>query len=600
MGKKSDEASDYKVETELDELSENESTTQAETEIDSKQRSDDLPTEKKNVFGRFCHWYSTHKKLSLPLTLLLVLGILWAVPATRYPIAGTFMKQQYAVQVIDAGTQKPVTSATVLLDGQKIQTDTKGKAILKVPVGHAVLEVSKNYYKKTSQNVLVPILRQKNAQTISIQATGRQVEIMVLHKITGKPLEGAVVSAANAEAKTDKNGQAVLVVSPDRTKLSVSISSKGYNNITGDVEVNAAKAGINTFNLVPSGKLYFLSNKSGKIDVVKSDLDGNARQTVLVGTGKEEKNNTVMLASRDWRYLALHSKRDGSEHAKLFLIDTTNDQLTVMDEGNADFSLVGWSNHKFVYKVNRTGYMAWQSGGTVLKSYDAPAKKIIKIDQSEGEGNTSYDFANEDLSQVYILPDDELFYAKDLTFGNIGAQNGVKKAGLYSVKADGTGKKTVKSYARPSYPDQYGLTLNLRPYGPEGAYVATQFTKPEQFFEYEHGKLTPTTEITQESFYESYPTYLISPSGKRTFWSESRDGKSLLFVGDDEGKNGKQLGTPDDYLVYGWYTEDYLLVSKKGSELYIMSVNGGAPVKMTDYYKPERSFYGYGSGYGGL
>lgn len=605
MGKKSDEDEPRKGLALVEDEQEDARTTGITDEADES-AAHGLPTKeqsplKKNCFRRFGSWIKAHKKVSIPLGVLLIGITLGAVPVTRYAIAATFMKQQFTVEVIDAETKKPVTSVAVTLDNQKGLTDSKGRATLTAPVGPAMLKISKNYFKGKGEKVVVPILKQKDIHQIAVQATGRQIEFVVSNRITGEPLEGAVVAGANSEARTDKNGQAILVVAPDVVNLAISITAKGFNPLEQDIQVKAGESGSNAISLVPSGKLYFLSNKSGKLDVIKTDLDGSNRKVVLVGTGKEDKRNTTMLASRDWRYLALLSKRDGGDHAKLFLIDTSTDQVIVMDEGKANFGLIGWSNHRFVYKVYREGYKAWQSGGTALKSYEATTKKISTLDQSEGEGNGSYDYANEELSQVYILPNDELFYAKSLYFGTIGAQNGVKRAGIYSIKADGNGKKTLKTYDRVSYPGEYGgLSINVRPYGANGTYVSLDFMKPVQFFEYEDGKLSPTTEVNGDSFYENYPTYLLSPSGERTFWSESRDGKNTLFVGNEEGEDGKQLGSLDEYQVYGWYTEDYVLVSRKSSELYILPVQGGEPIKLTDYYKPEASYYGYGSGYGGL
>ena len=94
-----------------------------------------------------------------------------------------------------------------------------------------------------------------------------------------------------------------------------------------------------------------------------------------------------------------------------------------------------------------------------------------------------------------------------------------------------------------------------------------------------------------------------SPSGNVTFWSETRDGKNTLFVGDGQGANQKEIAKLSDYQTYGWYTEDYLLVSKDGSELYILGKDGikkdSEALKIMDYHKPAMSYMGYG-GYGGL
>jgi hypothetical protein len=56
-----------------------------------------------------------------------------------------------------------------------------------------------------------------------------------------------------------------------------------------------------------------------------------------------------------------------------------------------------------------------------------------------------------------------------------------------------------------------------------------------------------------------------------------------------------------DYDTYGWYSDNYLLVSKNSSELYVMDKAGKqTALKISDYHKPAQVFTGYGGGYGGL
>jgi hypothetical protein len=136
---------------------------------------------------------------------------------------------------------------------------------------------------------------------------------------------------------------------------------------------------------------------------------------------------------------------------------------------------------------------------------------------------------------------------------------------------------------------------------PSELYIYFQSGSSEYFYDYEAGKITQDTTLTADKFYEtSYATYLVSPSDNQTFWGDQRDGKNALFVGDEDGKNQKQIASLSGYKTYGWYTDDYLLVSKNSSELYVMSPTGGTPLKITDYYKPAISYNGYGGGYGGL
>jgi hypothetical protein len=124
----------------------------------------------------------------------------------------------------------------------------------------------------------------------------------------------------------------------------------------------------------------------------------------------------------------------------------------------------------------------------------------------------------------------------------------------------------------------------------------------DNFYTYANGQVKDDPTGTANSFYSAdYPTYLESPSGDSTFWAEARDGKNTLFVGDPSGQDGKQIATLSDYFTYGWFSDNYLLVSKNSSELYIMPKAGSKdPVKISDYHKPSATFYGYGGGYGGL
>ena len=115
--------------------------------------------------------------------------------------------------------------------------------------------------------------------------------------------------------------------------------------------------------------------------------------------------------------------------------------------------------------------------------------------------------------------------------------------------------------------------------------------------------MTESKEINDESFGKFYPTYLLSPNSLHTFWYEPRDGKNTLFTGTPNGEAGKEIASLSEYVPYGWYSDDYLLVSKNSSELYILPATGagetGQVLKISDYHKPAVSFLGYGGGYGG-
>ncbi len=550
-----------------------------------------------NKWGRLKNWCSRHKVVTTLLSLLILLGALAGIPWTRYAIGGLFLKQTISIEVMDSQTHKAVTSATVSAKNVTIKTNNKGLANLKLPIGKADVKIEKIYYKTVHVSAVAPVLKPKKHVMVNLQATGRQVPIVVINSLSGKPVENAVVMAANTEVKTGKDGHATMVLPTTSPSSKAMIHATGYNDAEATIQVTGQTLAINTIRLTPSGTTYFLSNQSGRIDVVKTNLDGSNRKVVMAGTGKEDARNTVLLASRDWKYLALLSKRDGGDYAKLFLIDTSTDKVTTMDEGQANFSLVGWHSHTFVYEVTRVKQNNWQDGFEAAKSYDAQAGKLVTIDQTQASGSSNFNRAYQSFSNFYIT-DAGVVYS--VTWDAVPSQSLLagKANAIRLSTVDGKSKKDVKTFD----PVHYGY-MQATLYEPQGIYYAVYNNDANQysFYEYENQSVKTLTNYTQADYdNQTYVTYLYSPSGNHTLWSELRDGKNTILIGDKDGKNGSQVLKDSDYTVYGWYTEDYILLSKNSSELYSMPAAGGTPHKISNYYKPDVNFRGYGYGYGGL
>jgi len=549
-------------------------------------------------FKRLLQAYWRRKRWTLPLTLLLIIGLLAAVPATRYPLAAYVIKQDVVITITDASTKKPVSSADITLEGKTYKTDKDGKAtVADVKVGKRSLTVSKKYFKDGSLTVFVPLLKNAN-EAIGLTATGRQVPVKVVNIVSGKPLEDATLRASGTEVKTDNDGKAVIVLPAEKADFSVMLSHDGFNGLESRIKVTDQEVAENTFSLTPSGNVYFLSRQSGKIDVVKTDLDGRNRQTVVAGTGKEEDANTVLLASRDWKYLALLSKRD-SGLARMYLIDTSTDKMSEMDSGNASFSLVGWHDHDFVYNVRRANIQVGDANQQAIKSYNADKSQIYTIDQtaSTTENGVKY---YQDFGNVSIVGGKVAYPVNWQAIGPYYAFNwNGKNHSLRVATVSSSAKKEAKLWPAA----QYSSYIQAFLYEPGGLYMSiySNADQKQQYYEYENGEVKDIKEAPNNFGRDYYSTYLASPDGKRTFWSEQRDGRETFFVGDVDGKNGKQVTTVENGTVYGWYSDNYLLVSKKGNELYIMPVDGGTTLlKVSDYHKPQNSYRGYGGGYGGL
>lgn len=572
-----------------------ESPNKQNTDDETLEETDEDEPKGPNIMQRLLAAYKAKKKLTIPATVLLFLLILFGVPFTRYRILALVVKKNVQVRIIDSQTNVPVSGVEVSLRGKTAKTDGEGKAVLQdVRVGYGELKATKKYYKDTTTVRLTGL--KTAAAELKLEATGRQVAVHITHKISGESVEGAVIKAADTEAQTDSNGETTLVLPANQQKIEAVITKPGYNDQKVRVTISNATIKDNTFRITPTGKVYFLSKQTGKIDVVKTDLDGNNRQTVLAGTGNEEDGNTILLASRDWKYLALLARREDSK-ARLYLIETGSDKLTEIDSGDATFTLVGWSGHTFAYTVGRNNVQAWQPKEAALKSYNAESLKLQTIDETNAEGTGVNDYANENFGNAYILKD-SLIYTKqwNAAYHSIYRLAG-KRMGIYSAKASGS-KQTVRDFDAGA-----NAYFNARLYKPNEIYFGLYNNGAGSFYEYKDGMLQGTTGFNGDIFGKFYPTYLVSPNGEATFWYEPRDGKNSLFIGNLNGENSKQAAALSEYVPYGWFTDDYLLVSKNDSELYIQAVSAvssGLMLKISDYHKPAYNFQGYGYGYGGF
>ncbi len=556
---------------------------------------------KKPAHHQLWQKYLTHKRWTIPASVVLVMGLVVLIPWTRYHTAGLVLKKDAIIVIKDSVSNTPVSGATVSDGSSSSETDGNGKAILRsLSVGHHTLTVSKKYYKDGKTDLLVPVLKAKNTPNLSIVATGRQVKIKVTDFVNGGGLSNVDIEVAGTDAKTDKNGEALVVVPAGVATQTTNLSFNGYNSLKTTIKVSDNSVAQNNLKLVASGKVYFLSKLSGTIDIVKTNLDGSGRQTVLPGTGKEDDTDTILLASRDWGYLTLLSTRDGDK-AKLFVMNTNDDKLLTMDEGDATFTPVGWYNHYFIYTVGRNGYNAWQPNAFSIKSYNADTGQLATLANTNASGSSNYDAQYEAIWNTIIMGNDVVYsrtWYKYPGYTQVSGQQNV----LSAIHPDGTNSRQLKSVdSSTSYISNLRLNkpseLDFSVYD-SGSSNSTYYVLDKQ------GNVNQSSDLTDKSFYNEATTYLASPSGQQTFWQEERDGKNTLFIGDQDGGNPKQIASLSDYDTYGWYTDNYLLVSKNGSELYIMSKNGLSDelkaLKISDYHKPDRSFYGYGGGYGGI
>lgn len=538
---------------------------------------------KKAWYRRLIDWAMTHKKISLPLTIVVGLAIIFAVPWSRYQAVGLVLKQNITIKVLDSTTGSPVSGATVSFGEVSSLTDGDGQATLRIKDGWHSLTVSKSYYDSSQVRVLVPILRQKSVPSVSLKANGRQITVHAVNYISKQPVAGVNITVLESKtsAITDKDGNAAIVVPTSIDVQQATASLKGYNSFKFFIHPNLKNADqtLSNISLVPSGKVHFVSNASGTLNVMSTNLDGSGTKVVLAGTGNEEADSTTLAVSPRGDYVALLTSRTNDPNPQLYVINSSTGAATEIDYGNADFSVHGWLGNYLIYDVSSHSPKTWQAGLNKLKSYNADSGQTVLLSQSSAIGDSSaaadesFDFVTLGGSTVVYGKDWWIDYQLDGTPDLSSRQNT-----LNSIGADGSNSRTIAKYTAAGDSGE-----SYTRYSPTGIYILQWTGSVNKYYDYQIGNVSPSSvTIKSSQFYKSYPNYHFSLNGQKTFWSERRDGQNTLFIGDSRGANGKAVVSQSDFDAYGWLSDQYLLVNKD-SALYVMNASGGTPQKVTNY-----------------
>lgn len=552
---------------------------------------------KKSKFVRAKAWLRSHKRLSIALFIILLLlvtgAVVYAIPTARYAVLSPVVAKDYKVKVVDSMGGRALAGATVEFAGESKRTNAKGfVSFAHVPVGYHDLTVRLALYDTVSREREVPVFGTERAE-VSLRANGKRVTVNVVDRLSGEPIVGANVTAGKSTALTQQGGRAhVVIPAGSDESLEAQVTAQGY--LPNAVAVGDKPADVS---LVKEGRMYFLSKQSGTIDVVSTNFDGSDRKVLLQGTGNEEDYGTSLFASRDWRYLALKSKRD-TKNASLYLVDTQRPELTRVTNGDTnEIELVGWSDHRFIYKEYALGQYGADYDNWQIQSVAAVNRAVTTLDKKSDAMSQYSRPVHDNADLVYILDGGTIVYAKVWSSTDeFGMHTADQQSGVMAVQSDGSAKRWLKFYSSN-----------------EVGQIETKLYKPQEI----HYRVTNRGGVHRENlmtvnkkieivppalqkFDISYPTFLISPDGKRSFWSEARDGKFALFVGDSNSGGKQQLALASEYSAYGWMTDKYLLLQKNNSELYITTEdnikNGAEPLKISDYHRVPVGGYGYGYG----
>ena len=496
-------------------------------------------------------------KVSFIIILLAAIAAVFIYPDSRYFILNKAgVRASTSFRVVDEQTDQPLKDATVKIGEVSAVSDSNGNVTLnEILLGEQQLSVSKPAFASASKDIVIG-WGSNPMDDVGLIATGTRYTFEVTDFLSGKPIGSAEAASDDASAKANEKGEIVLVVSEDEKQtIKAEISAAGYRteNIALKIGDESAKKVV----LVPARKHAFVSNRDGKFDLYKIDVDGKNEEKILAGTGNEREDELSILAHPNRDVVAFVSIRgdqrakDGEPIASLNIIDLNSDEAeNVVDSER--IQLVDFIDNKLIYIKIQPNVGEESKKRHRLMSYD--------LDSHTGQELASTNYFNDVLAAkgaVYYSP------AEYKVNGSVG---------FYRINPDGSNKTTILA--------EEAWNLFRVEYNKINVAIS------DEWYQYD----LDTTQLNKLN--GSPPTlkskvYTISPDGKRAAWTDIRDGKGVLIISDIAGGGEDKVVQRQSGLVNPlvWIDDDHIVYRvATGSETadYVASVSGGEPKKIID------------------
>ena len=506
------------------------------------------------VLGRL--FRSKAFKISFTLIFLASIAAAFIYPDSRYFILNKAgVRASTSFRIVDEQTDQPLKGAAVSIGQISAVSDENGDVTLnEILLGEQQINVSKPAFASLSKDVTIgwgsnPI------DDLGLIATGTRYTFEVKDFLSGKPIAGAEASSGEASAKASEKGEIALVVSEDEKQtIQAEITADGYR--TEKITLQIGDESVKKVVLVPAKKHAFVSNRDGKFDLYKVDIDGKNEEKVLSGTGNEREDEISILAhpSRDLiAFVSIRSDeraKDGEPISSLNVVDLNSNEVeNVVDSER--IQLVDFIDNKLIYIKVQANSTEESKRRHRLISYD--------LDSRTEQELASTNYFNDVLAAkgaVYYSP------AEYKVNGAVG---------FYRINPDGSGKTTILA-------EEAWNLFRVE-------YNKINIAISDEWYQYD----LDTTQL--DKLNGSPPTlksrvYTASPNGKKAAWADIRDGKGVLLVYDPTSDEDKVIHRQSGLVnPLVWIDDDHIVYRvATGSETgdYVVSISGGDPKKIVD------------------
>lgn len=488
--------------------------------------------------------------------LLTILVALLVVPSTRWPVLNAVgFRGTLVVKVSEQESDKPVVGATVMLEDEEVvRTNNEGLAIFsETKLGKRVVTLTKSGYGKETRTV-VNSLGTTRLQPIPLKVVGIQLDVVVLHWLSGNPLSGATVAFNKVTATTDKTGLASIVVPPtDERKVLLDVTAPGFHTKKVEADVSVASREVS---LVAAQMNYFISKRDGKFDVFTSRLDGNDQRKIIEATGKENEGLLQFSVNRNNQYAILVANRDGKIQnnrivAGIYLVDLEKSTLRKIDEGS-DVQLLDWVDDAIVYSKTVPELKYDDPNFSRLQSYNVPKSKLVEVAQSN-----YFPISIVAQNKVFYMPADSYRIIEGAALTSYEVNSGTRRTYLADKRLQ---YGTRARYDALELQDNDGKNYEL--------IVASGAVKGVD--------KQPGNQLN----------FAQKPAGGQVMWTDKRDGQGALLIR-SIGANDERIITKLGGLVYPVrFAGDSLavvrVVTSQETADYVVDIASGKLAKIVD------------------
>lgn len=541
---------------------------------DSSLHVEDRPKDRPPFFKRLKFWLLTIA------TLLVVLLLAWFIRPSRLFLVNMVGLRTTVHITVDAQAEQGhkngvIKKATVELGDSTLQTDDNGKLDSQQAYGNLQVTAKKPGYEPASSEVLLDFdpffhllggaKQDSDARNVNLhlKAVGVLVKFNVRDWLSETPITFGKFSIGDTVITPDNNGQVSLrLPASDAKTIKVkAVFGGSYQDKTFDITLGS----VQTVTFVPSGRHYFVSQRSGSPVVYSSLLDGSQVSEVMSASSNETSGLNVTY-SPSGQYAAVASTRAGSTDfqgtllQKLYIVNLASKKVTEVESGKW-FSFVDWSGNSLVYTL-----------GERLPKNSTDTQRLASVDVTTGKHKDLSQGTRFDIVRVAL---GNVAYSYGFVAGEAGFDTGPELR-VVPVKG-GTEKNLGFSLKQLTQTDVEKFAFQ---------------TGSGEWHEYNANTGEVRSMVAPGS---TSREYLSSPSadGQTRLIVDKIDGVTTLLVKNvATNKETKLYSSPAISGPLHWVgnTIVFRMTDSGQTADYALSLAGGKPKKITDVSVPVNAF----------